>query len=108
MKGRLTWIYRTGVLCIILCFALGIANLINLNLIIIFSAICLCVHQLLKVCSLVADFLLEHVPSFSSSLKYPCFSEFALHRPSSIHLSVVSRPTTFVPEFTSQWQSFNG
>jgi len=32
---------RTGVLCIILCFALGIANLIHLSLIIIFSAICL-------------------------------------------------------------------
>jgi len=31
----------TGVLCIILCFALGIANLINFSLIIIFSAICL-------------------------------------------------------------------
>jgi len=31
----------TGVLCIILCFALGIANIFHFNLIIIFSVICL-------------------------------------------------------------------
>jgi hypothetical protein len=33
--------YRTGVLCIILCFALGIANLFHVSLVILFSALCL-------------------------------------------------------------------
>lgn len=32
---------RTGVICIILCFALGIANIFNFNLVILFSVICL-------------------------------------------------------------------
>lgn len=32
---------RTGVLCIILCFALGISNLFHASLILIFSIICL-------------------------------------------------------------------
>ncbi|PQE06475.1 golgi apparatus membrane TVP18 protein [Rutstroemia sp. NJR-2017a WRK4] len=40
----------TGVLCILLCFALGIANLFHLNLIIIFSALCL-------VCSFLIIFI---------------------------------------------------
>ncbi|TGO42913.1 hypothetical protein BHYA_0004g00390 [Botrytis hyacinthi] len=31
----------TGVMCIILCFALGIANLFHVSLLIIFSALCL-------------------------------------------------------------------
>jgi hypothetical protein len=31
----------SGVICILLCFALGIANFFNLSLVIIFSAICL-------------------------------------------------------------------
>ena len=58
---------RTGVLCIILCFALGIANLIHLSLIIIFSAICLFVHSIstshyiadasLRACSFVLVFI---------------------------------------------------
>lgn len=32
---------RTGVLCIILCFALGIANLFHVNWVIAFSIVCL-------------------------------------------------------------------
>jgi len=40
----------TGVLCIILCFALGIANIFHLHLIIIWSIICL-------VCSLILIFV---------------------------------------------------
>lgn len=34
---------RTGVLCIFLCFALGVANIFHFGLVIIFSVICLCV-----------------------------------------------------------------
>jgi len=55
------------VLCIILCFALGIANLIHFSLIIIFSAICLFVHSIstshyiadasLRACSFVLVFI---------------------------------------------------
>lgn len=33
--------YRTGVLCFFLCFALGIANIFHLGLLILFSIICL-------------------------------------------------------------------
>ncbi|KAF2236796.1 Golgi apparatus membrane protein TVP18 [Viridothelium virens] len=32
----------TGILCMFLCFALGIANIFHLGLVIIFSIICLC------------------------------------------------------------------
>lgn len=32
---------RTGVICIILCFALGIANIFHFHIIIIWSIICL-------------------------------------------------------------------
>lgn len=32
---------RLGVLCILLCIALGIANLLHVSIIILFSAICL-------------------------------------------------------------------
>ncbi len=32
---------RTGVLCIILCFALGIANIFHFHIIFIFSIVCL-------------------------------------------------------------------
>lgn len=39
--AELTAVLRTGVICIILCFALGIANIFNFNLLIIFSVICL-------------------------------------------------------------------
>ncbi|GAM88016.1 hypothetical protein ANO11243_060450 [Dothideomycetidae sp. 11243] len=40
----------TGVICIILCFALGIANIFHFNLLIIFSVICL-------VCALILLFI---------------------------------------------------
>ncbi|KAF2843107.1 hypothetical protein M501DRAFT_925595 [Patellaria atrata CBS 101060] len=40
----------TGVLCIILCFALGIANIFHFNIIILFSVICL-------VCSFIILFI---------------------------------------------------
>jgi len=40
----------TGVICILLCFALGIANIFNLSLVIIFSIICL-------VCSFIILFI---------------------------------------------------
>jgi len=40
----------SGVICIFLCFALGIANFFNLSLVIIFSAICL-------VCSFIIVFV---------------------------------------------------
>ncbi|PQE11245.1 golgi apparatus membrane TVP18 protein [Rutstroemia sp. NJR-2017a BVV2] len=40
----------TGVLCVLLCFALGIANLFHISLIIIFSALCL-------VCSFLIIFI---------------------------------------------------
>ncbi|KAI9738884.1 MAG: Golgi apparatus membrane protein tvp18 [Claussenomyces sp. TS43310] len=40
----------TGVICIVLCFALGIANIFNFDLIIIFSIICL-------VCSFILIFI---------------------------------------------------
>lgn len=33
--------FRTGVICIFLCFALGIANMFHLSLVILFSALCL-------------------------------------------------------------------
>jgi hypothetical protein len=33
--------HRLGVICILLCIALGIANLLHVSLIILFSAICL-------------------------------------------------------------------
>ena len=33
--------HRLGVLCIVLCLALGIANLFNVNLVIIFSILCI-------------------------------------------------------------------
>lgn len=36
--------HRTGVLCIILCFALGIANIFHLHLVILFSILCLFVY----------------------------------------------------------------
>ena len=36
-----TPITRTGVLCIILCFALGIANIFHFDIIILWSVICL-------------------------------------------------------------------
>ena len=35
------FVFRTGVLCIILCFALGIANIFHFHWIILFSVICL-------------------------------------------------------------------
>lgn len=35
--------FRTGVLCIFLCFALGIANIFHFHLVILFSIICLSV-----------------------------------------------------------------
>jgi hypothetical protein len=34
---------RTGVLCIILCFALGIANIFHFDIIILWSVLCLSV-----------------------------------------------------------------
>ena len=37
---------RTGVLCIILCFALGIANIFHFDIIILWSVICLYVSLL--------------------------------------------------------------
>ncbi|KAF2658024.1 hypothetical protein K491DRAFT_303089 [Lophiostoma macrostomum CBS 122681] len=40
----------TGVLCIFLCFALGVANIFNFNIIILFSIICL-------VCSFIIIFI---------------------------------------------------
>ncbi|KAF2267878.1 hypothetical protein CC78DRAFT_551557 [Lojkania enalia] len=40
----------TGVLCIFLCFALGVANIFHFNLIILFSVICL-------VCSFIIIFI---------------------------------------------------
>jgi len=36
-----TILNRTGVLCIILCFALGIANIFHFDIIILWSVICL-------------------------------------------------------------------
>ena len=36
-----TPVTRTGVLCIILCFALGIANIFHFDIIILWSVICL-------------------------------------------------------------------
>jgi hypothetical protein len=33
--------FRTGVLCIILCFALGIANIFHFDIIILWSVLCL-------------------------------------------------------------------
>ena len=33
--------HRTGVLCVILCFALGIANIFHLHWVILFSVFCL-------------------------------------------------------------------
>jgi hypothetical protein len=41
-----TPITRTGVLCIILCFALGIANIFHFDIIILWSVICLYVYCL--------------------------------------------------------------
>jgi hypothetical protein len=43
---------RTGVLCIFLCFALGIANIFHLNLLIIFSVICLYVKPCFQIIAL--------------------------------------------------------
>jgi hypothetical protein len=40
-----TPITRTGVLCIILCFALGIANIFHFDIIILWSVICLYVSS---------------------------------------------------------------
>ena len=40
-----TPITRTGVLCIILCFALGIANIFHLDIIILWSVLCLYVSS---------------------------------------------------------------
>lgn len=34
-------LYRTGVICILLCFAVGIANIFHFDLIILWSVICL-------------------------------------------------------------------
>jgi len=39
---------RTGVLCIFLCFALGIANIFHANFVIVFSIICLYVSASLS------------------------------------------------------------
>lgn len=41
VKSCLTDKHRTGVVCVLLCFALGIANLFHISLIILFSALCL-------------------------------------------------------------------
>jgi hypothetical protein len=38
---RLTSVARTGVLCVILCFALGIANIFHFHWVILFSVFCL-------------------------------------------------------------------
>lgn len=49
---------RTGVLCIVLCFALGISNLFNAHWVIAFSIVCLCVpHAPYMQNNLVADFM---------------------------------------------------
>jgi hypothetical protein len=37
---------RTGVLCIILCFALGIANIFHFDIIILWSVLCLSVFTI--------------------------------------------------------------
>jgi hypothetical protein len=38
---QLLTLCRTGVLCIVLCFALGIANIFHANFVIAFSIVCL-------------------------------------------------------------------
>lgn len=46
-RAKLT-IHRTGVLCIILCFALGIANIFHFDIIILWSVLCLFVLPILS------------------------------------------------------------
>lgn len=57
--------FRIGLLCVILCIALGIANIFHVNLVIIFSIICIVqgliillieVPFLLKICPLTDNF----------------------------------------------------
>lgn len=60
-------LHRTGVLCIILCFALGIANIFHLHLVILFSIICLLVAQIFQLwvgLGSTANSLTECVPSY--------------------------------------------
>ena len=61
----LTVFLRIGLLCVILCLALGIANIFHANLVIIFSIICIVqgliillveVPFLLKICPLTETF----------------------------------------------------
>ncbi|KAL1953167.1 hypothetical protein VTO42DRAFT_3427 [Malbranchea cinnamomea] len=65
LKSRNFSIYGqwTGVLCIILCFALGIANIFSFSLLIIFSIICLVCSFLLVFIEI--PFLLRICPTSS-------------------------------------------
>ena len=64
-KIRLTRCDRTGVLCIILCFALGIANIFHFDIIILWSVLCLYVLRSPLEVSLRAQLINHHsVSSF--------------------------------------------
>ena len=43
MDADTTFDFRTGVLCIILCFAVGLSNLFHVSILILFGALCMCV-----------------------------------------------------------------
>ena len=60
-----TPITRTGVLCIILCFALGIANIFHFDIIILWSVICLYVSRFSSQ-NLGASPLTTHLHSISA------------------------------------------
>lgn len=42
----LTFNYRTGVICILLCLAVGISNIFSFNLLILWAVLCMCVSLL--------------------------------------------------------------
>lgn len=87
---------RMGVLCIVLCIALGISHLIHLNLLIIFGIICLYVTSV-RLLENITDCAYQAARvSHSYSLKYPCSSAYVrLHLPLTLS-SDVSPPTTCV------------
>ena len=91
--------YRTGVICILLCLAVGISNIFSFNLLILWAILCMCVNISLFLLTPANDPTVLAVSSLYSS-KSPCFYAYVPLLPSSMPSSVGSPPTTCVLLYT--------
>lgn len=102
---------RTGVICIFLCFALGVANIFAPILRVPFSIVCLWVNQS-KITTVLASPNPDRCPgaalSSSCSSKSRSCSGYAQPRPSLTTLSAASPATTCGRSSTCAWALCNG